>query len=152
MTLHAATVNLGLRTTGYQPVVVLVDEAGQIPLAHASVIGTFGCGSVIFIGDHEQMPPIYSDSLENDPLSVSIFEHLVRHYPEKTITLNTTYRMNEKITALCSRNFYEPHGVILSVVTIPKTVSFTFHYWKKKDGKVPLPILPTPLITITAWR
>lgn len=113
MTLHAATVNLGLRTTGYQPVVVLVDEAGQIPLAHASVIGAFGCGSVIFIGDHEQMPPIYSDSLENDPLSVSIFEHLVRHYPEKTITLNTTYRMNEEITALCSRNFYEPHGVHL---------------------------------------
>lgn len=113
MTLHAATINLGLRTTGYQPMIVLVDEAGQIPMTHAANIGSFGCGSVILIGDHKQMPPIYASGMENDPLSVSIFEHLVKKYPEKVITLNTTYRMNEDITALCSKNFYEPHGVHL---------------------------------------
>jgi energy-coupling factor transporter ATP-binding protein EcfA2 len=113
MTLHAATVNLGLRTTGYQPMIVLIDEAGQIPLTHAANIGSFGCGSVVLIGDHEQMPPIYANGLEDDKLSVSIFEHLIKLYPEKSITLNTTYRMNEEITSLCSRNFYEPHGVQL---------------------------------------
>ena len=113
MTLHAATINLGIRTTGYQPMIVLVDEAGQIPLTHAANIGSFGCGSVILIGDHEQMPPIYANGMEDNPLSVSIFEHLMKLYPEKSITLNTTYRMNEEITSLCSRNFYEPHGVQL---------------------------------------
>lgn len=107
MTLHAAIVNLGLRNSGFKPKIVLVDEAGQMPLAYASLIGAFGCGSIIFIGDDKQMPPIFHPRLVSHPLSVSIFEYLCNTYPELRFTLNVTYRMNNVITNFVSKNFYE---------------------------------------------
>lgn len=115
MTLHAAVVNLGLRNSGFKPKIVLVDEAGQMPLAYASLIGTFGCGSIVFFGDDKQMPPIFHPKLAENPLSVSIFEYLCDKYPTLRHTLDVTYRMNDVITEFVSRKFYEaePHGVKL---------------------------------------
>lgn len=107
MTLHAAIVNLGLRNSGFKPKIVLVDEAGQMPLAYASLIGAFGCGSIVFIGDDKQMPPIFHPRLASHPLSVSIFEFLCDRYPLLRFTLYTTYRMNDVITRFVSKNFYE---------------------------------------------
>ena len=75
MTLHAAIINLGLRRSGFSPTLVLVDEASQIPLTMASAIGCFGAGSIVFIGDDRQMPPIFHPELVNDELSVSIFSN-----------------------------------------------------------------------------
>lgn len=107
MTLHAAIINLGLRNSGFKPKIVLVDEAGQMPLPYASLIGAFGCGSIIFIGDDKQMPPIFHPQLSGNPLSVSIFEYLCGRYPALRHPLNITYRMNDEITDFISRNFYE---------------------------------------------
>lgn len=107
MTLHAAIIHLGLRNSGFKPKIVLVDEAGQMPLAYASLIGAFGCGSIIFIGDDKQMPPIFHPQLAENPLSVSIFEYLCNRYPTLRHTLDVTYRMNDEITDFISRNFYE---------------------------------------------
>lgn len=107
MTLHAAIINLGLRNSGFKPKIVLVDEAGQMPLPYASLIGAFGCGSIIFIGDDKQMPPIFHPQLADNSLSVSIFEYLCGRYPALRHPLNITYRMNDEITAFVSQNFYE---------------------------------------------
>ena len=107
MTFHSAVINLGLRNSGFQPSIVLVDEAGQMPLVQASLIGTFGSGSMIFIGDDKQMPPIFHEKLNQDPLSVSIFTYLCNKYPNIKGRLSVTYRMNEEITKCVSRNFYE---------------------------------------------
>ena len=107
MTLHAAIIHLGLRNSGFKPKIVLVDEAGQMPLAYASLIGAFGCGSIIFIGDDKQMPPIFHPQLAENSLSVSIFEYLCDRYPALRHPLNITYRMNEEITTFVSKNFYE---------------------------------------------
>ena len=107
MTLHAAIINLGLRNSGFKPKIVLVDEAGQMPLPYASLIGAFGCGSIIFIGDDKQMPPIFHPQLAENSLSVSIFEYLCGRYPALRHPLNITYRMNDEITAFVSQNFYE---------------------------------------------
>lgn len=107
MTLHAAIINLGLRNSGFKPKIVLGDEAGQMPLPYASLIGAFGCGSIIFIGDDKQMPPIFHPQLSGNPLSVSIFEYLCGRYPALRHPLNITYRMNDEITAFVSQNFYE---------------------------------------------
>ena len=113
MTIHAAIINLGLCKSGFQPSVVLVDEASQIPLIMGSAIGCFGAGSIIFIGDDRQMPPIFHPELVGDDLSVSIFSHLSNLYPDFKTVLDTTYRMNSTICKFVSEAFYEPYGIKL---------------------------------------
>lgn len=106
MTLHAAIVNLGLRKTGFQPSIVLVDEAGQIPMPYASLIGAFGGGSIAFIGDDLQMPPIFHEKLISHPFSKSIFSYLRDVADNIHKSLDVTYRMNNSITDFCSKSFY----------------------------------------------
>ena len=113
MTLHAAVINLGLRQSGFKPSVVLVDEAGQMPFAEAACIGSFGCGSVVFIGDDKQMPPIFHESLKNDEFSKSIFSYICEKYPHLKGKLSVTYRMNKEITEYVSKHYYEPFGEVL---------------------------------------
>ncbi len=113
MTLYGGVLNFGLKNSDFNPTIVLVDEAGQIPLAQAACIGAFGCGSVIFIGDDKQMPPIYHQLMVNNPISVSIFNYLCILYPSFKIRLRITYRMNKEITEVISRNFYEKDGEAL---------------------------------------
>ena len=113
MTLQASAVNMCLRNSGFKPQVVLVDEASQIPLAEAAIVGACGAGTIIFIGDDRQMPPIYIEQLEKNKLSISIFQYLADMYPAIKDVLNTTYRMNEEITSLVSKSFYEPYGIKL---------------------------------------
>ena len=110
MTYYGAILNLGLRNSGFKPSLILVDEAGQMPLVQASLIGAFGSGSMIFIGDDKQMPPISHEKLQEHPLSVSIFSYLCEKYPQIKGRLSVTYRMNEEITQCVSRNFYEVDG------------------------------------------
>lgn len=110
MTLQAAVINLGLMNRGFQPRVVIVDEAGQIPITEASILGASGAGTIVFIGDDKQMPPIYHEAQIKHELSISIFQHLCTLYPEFETSLQETYRMNEDITRLISTNFYEPYG------------------------------------------
>lgn len=111
MTLNAAAVNMCLRNTGFKPQTVLVDEASQIPLAEAAMLGGSGAGSVIFFGDDRQMPPIYCPDLEVDPLSVSVFSRIRELYPGRCSVLGVTYRMNDEICSFVSDRFYEPYGV-----------------------------------------
>lgn len=110
MTLQAAVINLGMLNKGFQPRLVIVDEAGQIPLAEAAVLGASGAGTIVFIGDDKQMPPIYHEKLEGHEFSISIFKHLCDLYPEFETSLQETFRMNQEITNLVSKTFYEPFG------------------------------------------
>ena len=113
MTFQAALTNLGKRRSAFTPQIVLFDEAGQIPLAHAAAVGQLGGGSVVFIGDDAQMPPIYHPKLESDPLSVSVFERIKALYPTHGQVLNVTYRMNKRITRFVGECFYRPRGIEL---------------------------------------
>ncbi len=113
MTFQSALLNLGKRKSAFIPQIILFDEAGQIPLTHAAAVGAFGCGSVVFIGDDVQMPPIYHPKLENNPLSVSVFERIKSLYPTSGRVLNVTYRMNREITRFVGDCFYLPRGVEL---------------------------------------
>jgi hypothetical protein len=110
MTYYGAVLNLGLRNSGFKPSLILVDEAGQMPMVQASLIGAFGSGSMIFIGDDKQMPPIFHEKLNGNPLSLSIFSYLCNKYPQIKGRLSVTYRMNEEITRCVSKNFYEVDG------------------------------------------
>ena len=113
MTLQAATVNMCLRNSGFKPQVVLVDEASQIPVAEAAIIGASGAGTIVFIGDDRQMPPIFMEELENDPLSISIFELITKTHPMIKDVLNISYRMNSEICSYVSEHFYWPYGIDL---------------------------------------
>ena len=113
MTLHAATINLCIRNNSFKPRAILVDEASQIPLAEGASIGASGAGTIIFIGDDRQMPPIFVNNLEKSDLSISIFEHIAKNYPDSKVVLDTTYRMNKEICDVVNKRFYLPYGINL---------------------------------------
>ena len=114
MSFLSAIANLGLRKSAFMPQVLLFDEAGQMPLTHASVLGAFKCGSIVLIGDDRQMPPIYHKDIDRDALSRSVFEVVKGLYPDNGIVLDVTYRMNSEITRIVGDRYYSPYGVSLS--------------------------------------
>ena len=111
MTLNAAAVNMCLRNSGFKPQSVLVDEASQIPVAEAAMLGASGAVSVVFFGDDRQMPPIFYPELEGDPLSESVFSRVRRLHPGHLSVLGVSYRMNDEICSLVGSRFYEPFGI-----------------------------------------
>ena len=133
MTFHAALTNLGRRNTFFTPQVILFDEAGQMPLTHAAAIGTFNCGSIIFIGDDIQMPPIYHGKLIHDDLSISIFERIKELYPDRGEVLNVTYRMNTDLANFISERFYKPQNITFESSKVSKgnTVISSKEPWLK---------------------
>ncbi|TYT60511.1 AAA domain-containing protein [Natrialba swarupiae] len=81
----------------------LVDEAAQL-----TEPGTFAAVNLadrfVLVGDHEQLPPVVR--AEND-LTESLFERLVERYPDAGVMLDRQYRMNQRIQAFASREFYD---------------------------------------------
>ncbi|WP_306052435.1 AAA domain-containing protein [Natronococcus wangiae] len=81
----------------------LVDEAAQL-----TEPGTFAAINLadrfVLVGDHEQLPPVVR--AENE-LTESLFERLVDLHPEAGVMLDRQYRMNQRIQAFASREFYD---------------------------------------------
>jgi predicted DNA helicase len=83
---------------------VFIDEAAQA-MEPGSLIPFIKGKSVIFAGDHKQLPPTV---LSNDErLKISMFERFSALYPKVLHTLEIQYRMNEKINEFPSCEFYE---------------------------------------------
>lgn len=85
--------------------VVVVDEASQstipsilIPLSKAR--------RFILAGDHRQLPPTILNP-QCKPLEKTLFEKLIRIYPEKSHMLNIQYRMNPVLMQFPNQEFYE---------------------------------------------
>ncbi|WP_255168190.1 AAA domain-containing protein [Natrononativus amylolyticus] len=100
----ATTASCGSRTMKEQSFdVALVDEAAQLtePGTHAAITLA---DRFVLVGDHEQLPPVVR--AEND-LSESLFERLVDLHPEAGVMLDRQYRMNQRIQAFASREFYD---------------------------------------------
>ncbi|TMT87352.1 Dna2/Cas4 domain-containing protein [Haloterrigena sp. H1] len=100
----ATTATCGSRVMKEQAFdVALVDEAAQL-----TEPGT--CAAInladrfVLVGDHEQLPPVVR--AEND-LSESLFERLVDLYPDAGVMLDRQYRMNQRIQAFASTEFYD---------------------------------------------
>lgn len=88
---------------------VIFDEAGQVTLPLA-MAGICAGSRAIFVGDHQQMPPVIVAEHKSEWVTKSIFETLYWHAPGTM--LNITYRMNERINLFPSRVFY--NGRLLS--------------------------------------
>ena len=114
MTIWGAITYLGLRHHAhFRPYISLVDEASLMPLTLATILGKTS-PSVCLFGDSRQMPPIFRPELESNDNSISILDYCSQKVEGVPVTaLHTTYRMNETITNVVSKSFYEPYGITL---------------------------------------
>lgn len=103
MTLHLALA-LSQQADG-NPVAdtIIVDEAGQVPLASGAALGRLA-PSVLLFGDVEQLPPIYSGDAAGHDLAMSVLERVDRLYGLSFLPV--TYRMNDVITDVVGRAYY----------------------------------------------
>ncbi|NGM67674.1 AAA family ATPase [Natronolimnobius sp. AArcel1] len=83
--------------------VALVDEAAQLtePGTHAAINLA---ERFVLVGDHEQLPPVVR--AENE-LTESLFERLIDLHPDAGVMLDRQYRMNQRIQAFASSEFYD---------------------------------------------
>ena len=84
--------------------VAIIDEASQatipsvlIPIAKAH--------RFILAGDHKQLPPTIISERAGD-LEKTLFEELIRMYPNKSQLLNVQYRMNSLLMKFPNEEFY----------------------------------------------
>lgn len=114
MTIWGAITHLGLRHHAhFRPYIALVDEASLMPLSYATILGKTA-PSVCLFGDSWQMPPIFRPELESNEYSISVLDYCSQRVEGVPVAvLKTTYRMNEIITNVVSKSFYEPHGISL---------------------------------------
>ncbi|ADG13890.1 DNA helicase [Methanocaldococcus infernus ME] len=84
--------------------VVVIDEGSQA-MEPSCLIPIIKGEKLIMAGDHKQLPPtVLSD---NEELKKTLFEKLIKKYPEFSSILEIQYRMNEKIMEFPNRMFYE---------------------------------------------
>lgn len=98
--------------------VVLVDEAGQVPLAHGACLGLLA-RSLLLFGDPAQLPPIHNEAVRGERHAVSILkawdEHLKANIGSGIQALRETHRLNETLARLISDAWYPEVQLISSV-------------------------------------
>lgn len=86
---------------------LFIDEAGQ-SLEPACWISIKKSDKVIFAGDHLQLAPtIKSELALKKGLGITLFEKLIKKFPESSVLLDTQYRMNEKIMDFSNQELYD---------------------------------------------
>ena len=106
MTFLSALHHLVLRRSALAPNVMLIEEAGQLPLAHGACAGLVGAGSIFLFGDDAQMPPVFLSPIDRDPLALSVFAQIRATQVTTPHMLATTYRLNADLCDVIGRTFY----------------------------------------------
>lgn len=133
MTIWGAITYLGLRHHAhFRPYISLVDEASLMPLSIATILGKTA-PSVCLFGDSRQMPPIFRPEFENNNNSISILDYCSQKVEGVPVAvLHTTYRMNDYITNVISKSFYEPYGITLRSAESISSNLFNSAYMERK--------------------
>ncbi len=118
------------------PNVVIIDEAGQLPLVQGISAGLSGANSFILFGDDMQMPPVFESDLADDPLAISIFSQLRSSHPNAIHRLNVTYRLNNMICQGICSTFYNDSSNQLLASNFSKNRSFPNKYSEAADNKI----------------
>lgn len=84
---------------------IVIDEASQMPLAHA-IPALLNGSRYVIAGDHKQLPPVLKSTFHPDELKKSMFEQLHEYYSHAKIVLDRTFRMNSSINEFPSKAFY----------------------------------------------
>ncbi|BDD01628.1 DEAD/DEAH box helicase [Persicobacter psychrovividus] len=104
--------------------VLIVDEAGQLPLTLAATMASWGAESLLFFGDQRQMEPIFDEGMADDPFSCSILTHLEKYHPNTLLAFDTTYRMNSTLARWVGELFYPSGKTNKEVPTFLKASAF----------------------------
>lgn len=112
MTVMSALAQLAIRSSSLAPNVVLVEEAGQLPLHIGAALGLSGAGNILCFGDDKQMPPVFPEAVDGKLLTMSLFSRIRQVAPSRVITLTTTYRLNSELAHAIGGAFYD--GVLQS--------------------------------------
>ena len=83
---------------------IIVDESANTTLPQV-LMGLMLSPRSVLVGDHMQLPPIIV-SKANLEVHESLFEKLIRSYPDRGVMLNIQYRSNEKIAKWPSYYIY----------------------------------------------
>lgn len=113
LTFAAAFHHLILGDTIAKPNVLIVDEAGQVPLAQGACAGASGAGSVLLFGDDQQMPPVFTGDVNEAPLATSVFAWLRSYTAADVVRLAVTHRLNQTLCDAIGQAFYASGNVSL---------------------------------------
>jgi DNA replication ATP-dependent helicase Dna2 len=97
---------MGVDRRPIDPNVVIIDEAGQLPLAQGVCAALCGAGSIFIFGDDRQMPPVFTGDVGDDEYAVSVFAQLRKSHPESISMLNITHRLNAELCRHIGDAFY----------------------------------------------
>lgn len=109
---------------------VVVDEAARANPLDLLIPLSMAKRRIVLVGDHRQLPQILEPEVERalnsnadetglDPMKESLFERLFRDLkkrhvehgePQRTVTLDTQYRMHPLLGDFVSKSFYEAFG------------------------------------------
>ncbi|WP_323735470.1 AAA domain-containing protein [Methanosphaera sp. ISO3-F5] len=84
---------------------VIMDEASQVPV-YLALIPLMKTTKFILIGDNKQLQPIQNNN-SSYLLNKSIFNLLIDKYPDNFTFLNIQYRMNQEISDIASKLYYD---------------------------------------------
>ena len=86
---------------------LFIDEASQLPVSHAVVPLLRARGAVICAGDHRQLPPVRRTGTPASCAGLSLFELLVKLYPQRCFMLKRSYRLPKSLCTFPSSVFYD---------------------------------------------
>ena len=84
--------------------VAVIDEGSQ-QIEPSTLIPIMKADKFYIAGDHRQLPPTIL-SEEAKELENTLFEKLIKNYPDLSVMLKIQYRMNEKIMEFPNQEFY----------------------------------------------
>jgi len=96
----------GIDNVGSEYDVAIFDEASQI-LIHHALMAMPSANRYIFVGDHQQMPPVIQGYHKGNPANQSVFSILMEYYPGLNNMLDETRRMNRAVSAFPSSAYYD---------------------------------------------
>ena len=94
------------RLKDYQFDTVIFDESSQITVALA-LMAMRKAKRFIFVGDHQQLPPVVLSKSVLDKNSYSVFAKLILNQKNVSTMLDQTYRMNAALSRWPSQQFYQ---------------------------------------------
>lgn len=87
---------------------VIIDEVTQCCEIESLISITHGCKHLTLIGDQKQLGPVVLHPKANSTgMKVSLFERMIKLYPDLLNMLTIQYRMHAEIAKFASKEFYE---------------------------------------------